>query len=48
MDICGGLSGKPIKATDSGPSGGLSQELLDTPVDYEKFAKVSSIMGSGG
>ena len=51
MDICGGtLSGKPIKAVQTGgPSGGcLSEEYLDTMVDYESLTRAGSIMGSGG
>ncbi len=32
-----------------GPSGGcLSEEFLDTPIDYENLAAAGSIMGSGG
>ncbi len=49
FDIGGGLF-KPFKAVQSGgPSGGcLSEEFLDTPIDYENLAKAGSIMGSGG
>lgn len=49
FDIGGG-SVKPFKAVQTGgPSGGcLSDEFLDTPVDYESLASVGSIMGSGG
>ncbi len=49
FDIGGGLF-KPFKAVQTGgPSGGcLSEEFLDTPVDYENLAKAGSIMGSGG
>jgi NADH:ubiquinone oxidoreductase subunit F (NADH-binding)/NAD-dependent dihydropyrimidine dehydrogenase PreA subunit len=46
----GGGSWKPFKAVQTGgPSGGcLSQEFLDTPVEYEKMMAAGSIMGSGG
>ena len=46
----GGGSWKPFKAVQTGgPSGGcLSQEFLDTPVEYEKMTAAGSIMGSGG
>ena len=49
FDIGGGLF-KSFKAVQSGgPSGGcLSEEYLDTPIDYENLAKAGSIMGSGG
>lgn len=49
FDIGGGLF-KPFKAVQTGgPSGGcLSEEFLDTPIDYENLAKAGSIMGSGG
>jgi NADH-quinone oxidoreductase subunit F len=49
FDIGGGTS-KPFKAVQTGgPSGGcLSEEFLDTPVDYESLAAAGSIMGSGG
>jgi NADH-quinone oxidoreductase subunit F len=49
FDIGGGTA-KPFKAVQTGgPSGGcLSEEFLDTPVEYESLAKVGSIMGSGG
>jgi NADH:ubiquinone oxidoreductase subunit F (NADH-binding)/NAD-dependent dihydropyrimidine dehydrogenase PreA subunit/(2Fe-2S) ferredoxin len=48
-DIGGGTQ-KPFKAVQSGgPSGGcLSEEFLDTPIDYEHLAEAGSIMGSGG
>ncbi|MDR1453176.1 MAG: NADH-quinone oxidoreductase subunit NuoF [Candidatus Margulisbacteria bacterium] len=51
FDIGGGISsGKKFKAAQSGgPSGGvISEEFLDTPIDYENLAKIGSIMGSGG
>ena len=49
FDIGGGTR-KPFKAVQTGgPSGGcLSEEFLDTPVDYESLSEAGSIMGSGG
>jgi NADH-quinone oxidoreductase subunit F len=49
FDIGGGTL-KPFKAVQTGgPSGGcLSDEFLDTPIDYEHLASAGSIMGSGG
>ncbi len=49
FDIGGGTL-KPFKAVQTGgPSGGcLSDEFLDTPIDYEHLAEAGSIMGSGG
>jgi NADH:ubiquinone oxidoreductase subunit F (NADH-binding) len=50
-DIGGGIpNGKKFKAVQTGgPSGGcLSEEYLDTPIDYESLAQAGSIMGSGG
>jgi NADH:ubiquinone oxidoreductase subunit F (NADH-binding)/NAD-dependent dihydropyrimidine dehydrogenase PreA subunit len=49
FDIGGGTL-KPFKAVQTGgPSGGcLSEEFLDTPIDYEHLASAGSIMGSGG
>jgi NADH-quinone oxidoreductase subunit F len=49
FDIGGGTL-KPFKAVQTGgPSGGcLSEEFLDTPIDYENLAAAGSIMGSGG
>jgi NADH-quinone oxidoreductase subunit F len=49
FDIGGG-STKPFKAVQTGgPSGGcLSDEFLDTPIDYESLTAAGSIMGSGG
>jgi len=46
----GGGSWRPFKAVQTGgPSGGcLSEEFLDTPVDYESMTAAGSIMGSGG
>ncbi len=51
FDIGGGIKGgKKFKAAQSGgPSGGvISEEFLDTPIDYENLQKIGSIMGSGG
>ncbi|MBI9043667.1 MAG: NADH-quinone oxidoreductase subunit NuoF [Anaerolineaceae bacterium] len=49
FDIGGGTV-KPFKAVQTGgPSGGcLSEEFLDTPVNYESLRAAGSIMGSGG
>jgi len=50
-DIGGGiLNDKKFKAVQTGgPSGGcITEELLDTPVDYESLTRAGSIMGSGG
>lgn len=50
-DIGGGIVGnKKFKAVQTGgPSGGcIPASLLDIPVDYESFAEVGSIIGSGG
>jgi NADH-quinone oxidoreductase subunit F len=46
----GGGTRKPFKAVQTGgPSGGcLSEEFLDTPVNYESLTAAGSIMGSGG
>ena len=49
--IGGGIpGGKEFKAVQTGgPSGGcISEEYLDTPVDFDELAKLGSIMGSGG
>jgi len=49
--IGGGIpEGKSFKAVQTGgPSGGcIPENLLDTPIDYEKLKDVGSIMGSGG
>ena len=51
MGIAGGsASGRPVKAVQTGgPSGGVIPEsLFDTPVSYEHFRALGSIMGSGG
>jgi len=50
-DIGGGIpDGKNFKAVQTGgPSGGcIPEELLDTPVDYERLTEAGSMMGSGG
>ncbi|MCM8807314.1 MAG: FAD-dependent oxidoreductase [Candidatus Omnitrophica bacterium] len=50
-EIGGGpLEGRKIKGVQTGgPSGGcIPIELFNTPVDYETFAFLGSIMGSGG
>ena len=50
-NIGGGIpDGKKFKAVQTGgPSGGcLSEEYLDTKIDYESLAQAGSIMGSGG
>ena len=48
-DVGGGLA-KEFKAVQTGgPSGGcLSEEFLDSPIDYESLTAAGSIMGSGG
>lgn len=50
-DIGGGVkNGKKFKAVQTGgPSGGcLTEEFLDTPIDYDNLNAAGSIMGSGG
>jgi len=50
-EIGGGIpGGKSFKAVQTGgPSGGcIPEDLLDTPIDYEKLEETGSIMGSGG
>ncbi len=50
-DIGGGIpNGKKFKAIQTGgPSGGcLSEQYLDTKIDYDSLAQAGSIMGSGG
>lgn len=50
-DIGGGIpNDKPFKAAQTGgPSGGcISEEYLDTQIDYEILKDVGSMMGSGG
>ncbi|HOK18280.1 MAG TPA: NADH-quinone oxidoreductase subunit NuoF [Caldisericia bacterium] len=51
FDIGGGIAnGKKFKAVQiGGPSGGcVSEQNLDTPVDYESLTSLGAIMGSGG
>lgn len=51
FNIGGGIpNGKKFKAVQTGgPSGGvITEEYLDTPIDYENLQKLGSIMGSGG
>ncbi|MCK5201170.1 MAG: 4Fe-4S binding protein, partial [Spirochaetales bacterium] len=51
FDIGGGvMNGKKFKAVQTGgPSGGcIPESLLDTPVGYDTFAEIGSIVGSGG
>ncbi len=46
----GSLSGRPLRAVQvGGPLGGyLPSALWDTPLDYEAFANVASMLGHGG
>ncbi len=49
--IGGGIKeGREFKAVQTGgPSGGvITEENLDTPIDYESLFKIGSMMGSGG
>ena len=51
FDICGGIPGqKAFKAVQiGGPSGGcLSEEFLDTPIDFDSLTQAGAMMGSGG
>lgn len=51
FEIGGGIKdGKKFKAVQTGgPSGGcLTQEHLDTPIDFDNLLAVGSMMGSGG
>ena len=51
FDIGGGIiDGKKFKAVQTGgPSGGvITEEDLDTPIDYESLKAIGSMMGSGG
>ncbi len=51
FDIGGGIpKGKRFKAVQTGgPSGGcLTQEHLDTPIEYDTLISLGSMMGSGG
>ncbi len=50
-DIGGGIpNGRKFKAAQTGgPSGGcITEENLDTPIDYESLQAIGSMMGSGG
>lgn len=51
FDIGGGIpKGKKFKAVQTGgPSGGcITEEFLDTPIEYDTLIKLGSMMGSGG
>jgi NADH-quinone oxidoreductase subunit F len=51
FDICGGIPNKKkFKAVQiGGPSGGcLSEEFLDTPIDFDSLTAAGAMMGSGG
>ncbi|MCT4509047.1 MAG: NADH-quinone oxidoreductase subunit NuoF [Tepidibacter sp.] len=51
FEIGGGIpNGKKFKAVQTGgPSGGcLTEEHLDTPIDYDSLTALGSMMGSGG
>lgn len=51
FDIGGGIKGgkKFLGAQTGGPSGGIiTEEYLDTPIDYESLTALGSMMGSGG
>jgi len=51
FDIGGGIKGgkKFLGAQTGGPSGGIiTEEFLDTPIDYESLTALGSMMGSGG
>jgi NADP-reducing hydrogenase subunit HndC len=51
FDIGGGIAnGKKFKSAQiGGPSGScLSEDYLDTPMDYDSLASIHSMMGSGG
>ena len=50
FDIGGGIKdGKRFKAVQTGgPSGGLTEEDLDTPIDFDNLLAKGSMMGSGG
>jgi len=50
-EIGGGIpKGKKFKAAQTGgPSGGcISEENIDTPIDYDNLVAIGSMMGSGG
>jgi len=51
FDICGGIpNNKKFKAVQiGGPSGGcLSEDFLDTPIDFDSLTQAGAMMGSGG
>ncbi len=51
FDVCGGIPNKKkFKAVQiGGPSGGcLSDEFLDTPIDFDSLTEAGAMMGSGG
>jgi len=51
FDIGGGIpNGRKFKAVQTGgPSGGcITEEALDTPIDFDNLVKLGSMMGSGG
>ncbi|MFP4362708.1 MAG: NADH-quinone oxidoreductase subunit NuoF [Spirochaetia bacterium] len=51
FDIGGGIpGGKKFKAVQTGgPSGGvITEEFLDTPIDFDSLTAIGSMMGSGG
>lgn len=51
FDICGGIPRrKQFKAVQiGGPSGGcLSEDFLDTPIDFDSLTEAGAMMGSGG
>lgn len=51
FELGGGIKdGKRFKAVQTGgPSGGcITEEFLDTPIDYESLTSIGSMMGSGG
>ncbi|NNK84888.1 MAG: NADH-quinone oxidoreductase subunit F [Desulfobacterales bacterium] len=51
FEICGGIPNKKkFKAVQiGGPSGGcLSEDFLDTPIDFDSLAEAGAMMGSGG
>jgi NADH-quinone oxidoreductase subunit F len=51
FDICGGIPNKKkFKAVQiGGPSGGcLSEDFLDTPIDFDSLIHAGAMMGSGG
>jgi NADH-quinone oxidoreductase subunit F len=51
FDICGGIPNqKKFKAVQiGGPSGGcLSEDFLDTPIDFDSLLEAGAMLGSGG